>query len=441
MLKSGSTRGSFSGGTSNPPSGPNSSRTVQEQLRADHIEALSKIHQLRKENEELQKQVQLSKSSEQPNQSPANTELLQELKKFRDSNLSLSSENSRLKEQMRKAAAEEKQKFQDQLSKSSEEFTLQMRRLQEQNNSLEVQNISLREQLEGQNQSSDESVTALQKNLQNLQLLLDNSTATVTERDHSIAFLQSESNSLRDQVMGIQQSHIDSQLQINDLHQQLQEYEQLKIAYAENYSKGILLEKENEQIRFELKESQEMNAQLQLELLNLHRQINRHKKIDQYGDSDSEEDKGSGANENFHQTLNPTKLISLASLKKESISIQTELSAVHQSLVAEPEQQQQQPDAEEEMLPQTFRFQEYLRLKRENRELKLRLADRDYVQQQQHQQQQHHHQQFQQHQLPLQTTRSSNNGSVRSHNGKGAFRGTDPMMRSSGSAQLPKLFS
>eukprot|EP01042_Synura_sphagnicola_P027020 gene27020-34906_t len=96
--------------TTAAPSG--AARTIQEQLRADHIEALAEITRLSKENEELQKQVDAlrltqAKSPNQEDSSPQN--LAQELKRFRESNVALTSENNRLKEQLRRVSADEKQ--------------------------------------------------------------------------------------------------------------------------------------------------------------------------------------------------------------------------------------------------------------------------------------------------------------------------------------------
>lgn len=347
-------------------------RTIQEQLRADHIEALAEITRLSKENEELQKQVDAlrltqAKSPNQEDSSPQN--LAQELKKFRESNVALTSENNRLKEQMRRMSADEKQKYQELLARQSADSTVQIRRLQEQVKDLETHNGQLHEQLvafESSVASSEESSESLRRRVQLLQIQCVDGVASLNERDHALAFANQEILTLQDQCQALQQIQADEQLrrsedqrQIDQLRDQLQSLQQSLTAQTATMSS---FEHDNEQLRFALQQAQAKVHTLQA-------QTPKAAPVaapQLYGDSDSDDDV---------PVAGPPKPIAAA---KETQSIQTDLSAVHQSLAVELDAVEEHPPGDDETLaPHTVRFQEFLRLKRENRELKLRLADRD----------------------------------------------------------------
>eukprot|EP01033_Poteriospumella_lacustris_P003997 gene3997-2848_t len=357
--------------TTAAPSG--AARTIQEQLRADHIEALAEITRLSKENEELQKQVDAlrltqAKSPNQEDSSPQN--LAQELKRFRESNVALTSENNRLKEQVRRVSADEKQKCQELLARQSADSTVQIRRLQEQVKDLETHNGQLHEQLlafESSVASSEESTESLRRRVQLLQIQCDDGVASLNERDHALTFANQEILTLQGQCQALQQNQTDEQLrrsedqrQMDQLRDQLRSLQQSFTAQTATLSS---FEHDNEQLRFALQQAQAkvhtLQAQVPKAATAAAPQL--------YGDSDSDDDDVPAAV--------PLKPVAAA---KETQSTQTDLSAVHQSLAVELETVEEHlPGDDETLAPHTVRFQEFLRLKRENRELKLRLADRD----------------------------------------------------------------
>lgn len=356
--------------TTAAPSG--AARTIQEQLRADHIEALAEITRLSKEIEELQKQVDAlrltqAKSPNQEDSSPQN--LAQELKRFRESNVALTSENNRLKEQLRRVSADEKQKCQELLARQSADSTVQIRRLQEQVKDLETHNGQLHEQLvafESSVASSEESTESLLRRVQLLQIQCDDGVASLNERDHALSFANQEILTLQGQCQALQQSQADEQQrrsedqrQMDQLRDQLRGLQQSFTAQTATLSS---FEHDNEQLRFALQQAQAklhtLQAQVPKAATAAAPQL--------YGDSDSDDDVPVAA---------PLKPIAAA---KETQGTQTDLSSVHQSLAVELETVEEHvPGDDETLAPHTVRFQEFLRLKRENRELKLRLADRD----------------------------------------------------------------
>lgn len=410
-------------GTSSSSSISNiTTRTIQEQLRVDHIEALAEITRLSKENEALQKQLDDLRLTafKSPNQeSTSSTDSLLEIKKIRDSNITLTNENNRLKEQVRRIISEEKQKSQEQLSRQSEEFTLQIRRLQEQMKDLESHNSTLHQQLDTFRSSvnaSEESTDNLQKKLKLLQIQHADDVATVQERDRALTFANHEISTLRDQSTYLQQQHIDLQLQQQENQQTIEDL-QCKQAVLQSY----VTEKSAALAKFE-----QDNAQLHARILQLQsklqEELSKHpvkKTISHYGDSDSDE-------EDDAKIVLPKFAVSVLPTKSMSIDIQTDLSAIRQGLVLESEQQptvEETATEEDALTPHSVRFQEYLRLKRENRELKLRLADRD-----------------QQLQLQQQAAaRQSRNPNMNSKYSSSAGANNNSMARSATTTILPKL--
>lgn len=350
-------------------SGKQPQRSVQEQLRVDHIEVLAENSRLSRDNAALEKEIaQLRLSlgnSTQSSDSSSQQELLLELKKFRDSNAVLSNELSRMKDQMRKMAVEEKAKYQEQFSQATGEFTQQIQKLREMMSNLEAQNQTLSISIQASNQNSDASLSDLQRQCQQLLQQVGTLEKTIGDRDCSLDNMQTELEKLKLQSRTMQAAHTDAVLQISSLQRQRDDLtDQLATSNFELDKRNafvIKLEQEAEDLHLKLKSTLESNNKLQL-LIDQERTewklSKKQRQACQYSDSDSDDEI-------------PASIL-ISSVQQTCMSTQTDLSSLHVPLIPEPSAESD----EDSMHSQSVRFQEFLRLKRENRELKLRLVEK-----------------------------------------------------------------
>lgn len=332
-------------------------KSTHEQLRSDHIELLLKLKSTEDSNKallieilELKEQLLSAISSSTSFDNPATN--------YREDWLTASQKNSDLAKELalvKKNASDDLHRLRDQQAKAFEDYTATMRRMQQSIKELQDEKL-LASKPTAINNDNESQVALLQSQLQILQSQLATSLTEAATTNDRLGISQTENLTLQRTVAELRSQYTEQSQMLIAVTASLQT---CKMDYDNSLSKISSLQDEDVRLRAELHALRLLISETLL--------------------------------------LQPTSAVTTATaaVVMTTIGIQTTSTEENPSnnntsnstpsipslqLTQEREQQQQQQQqvlSEEEEMPLGFRFQEYLRLKRENKELKLRLAEKE----------------------------------------------------------------
>lgn len=355
-------------------------RSAQEQLRIDHIETLEVLNQATKDNVDLRVKIAalekrlleagLSLEGDaEPTQDVENTPT----NEISYTDLLLQNRNQAkeiqiLKDKMRQNALEDQKRFNDIQTRQLMEFSQQLMKMQQKEKDLQSQNKMLEEQLSFM-QATNTHLSSLQAELLQLRDILSDKESLLQSKEKDLQQIQE----LYDEC-----SHANEENK--------QKLEETMTTLQETSLRNSQLQQLSQSLDEANQEKAQIIYQLQLELESLRKLAALAAKGVVFADSDDEYDP-------------KTQTIQDPVVEEEESSLQLMVSrhdATCQtsplpspilarqplpSIVPPPQVNMQQSimtgpeEKEEEEGPNGFRFQDFIRLKRENRELKLRLAD------------------------------------------------------------------
>lgn len=322
-------------------------KSTQEQLRSDHVDLLLRLKSSQNSNKALEAEI-LELKERLVNaigfDNPASN--------YREDWLSASQKSSDLAKELtltKRNAADDLSRLREQYARASEDYSTTLRRMQQSIKELQDEKRLASEKAEAPQlvlattMANEEPIAILQSQLHTLQVQLDN--------------LHIEATTLKDHLVTVQNDKVLLQQTVDELNSryrdQLQTLSVVTLQRDQLTSSLQSASMIHENDLIEIDRLQDENGSLRSEL-HASRLI-----------SDAPPSTAAVTTTIGIQTTAPAEEIHL-NIKNAS----NDSPSVQQII-------QQQQHSEEEEMPMGFRFQEYLRLKRENKELKLRLTEKE----------------------------------------------------------------
>jgi hypothetical protein len=375
------------------PNGLILDKNLHEQLRSDHVDTLVELERLRERNKVLEQT--LSKfgkgdnhnDSEEVHQEPKEDasflELTTALKSERERVQKQSKEIIQLKETLQRNNQESHLKFRELESRLQEDFTIRMRKLQQSNDELSKQTSHFRKQMEiyltkpiltiPEPAGKDELLLSLHHYLHQLDTVKQSQIEIANEectKDQQLLFLTQTVEQLKEENAVLQQQWSDEDTKVSELQQQTHflstELCTIRSQYHQLQAEHLQLQTVLEDTIWKMKHYEQQLQQISL----------KKEEPKSYSDSDSEYDETKQTNPRI------SAIVAIRNKNKNNGMI-THLPASTQTdpismEIAQTPRSQNDIDGTTDIT--SLRFQEFLRLKRENKELKLLLTEKNPTQ-------------------------------------------------------------